>query len=129
MRKKYGPQTKQILAVIEKCQKLTDAEATALRLAWMREYQKIGRWPSRWNYDFETARELATAVGRRNIFFEVEDTIVDILDDIVSPTAMSAALGVGAALVVRDVLDEGTYKVLTTPWYEVMGRSKQSERK
>ena len=118
---RYGPQTPQIEALLERARNLTDDETKALRDAWTaRDADRDDAQEAAWDA-WDAARAAARAAARDAAWDPAQDAAWTVRD-----AAWDAFWDATQALVVRDLVGQNGftqehYDTLVAPWESVMG--------
>ena len=114
---KYGPNTTQIEALLEKVKTITPEQAEALAIVWERSDNSADEWDEVWR------RAIHASEGRRGEWEAACDAIgmfrkrtYEMGGHAVEHAAWEAA----AALVVKDLISEDDFNTLYGPWASVM---------
>ena len=118
---KYGPNTTQIEALLEKVKTITPEQAEALAIVWDGSNNSADKWDEVW------LRAIHASEGRRGEWEAAWDAIGMFRKrtyEMGGHAVEHAAWEATAALVVKDLISEDDFNILYGPWKEVMGVKK-----
>lgn len=111
---RYGPNTAAVEAVVGQCRAMAQGESKAMNRA---SWRKDSLLPLVEAWDIA---ERATLAGRRQAFVRAYD---DVWSALPATTLRIAACDAVLALVVRDLITQEQFDLLTAPWVSVMGEA------
>lgn len=115
MSDKYGPQTIEIEALIARAKVITDDESRSWYAAW---YATQDSSP---NAAWDAARDAALDAAWDAAWDAARDVADDAAWDAVRSAADYPVRDAALALLVRDLISEDDYDLLTRPWRQAIG--------
>ena len=107
----FGPYGKQVVAIIDRCKTMTEAEAEAMRAAWNAE-----RYTT-WNVALDAAGDAAWDVVWDAERYTATDVAWAALD-----AAWDAERYTTLAYLAKDLITDEHFRLLVAPWESVMGK-------